>query len=73
MGIELMLDDFGTGYSSLNHLELFPFDFVKIDRPFVSRPGAEDANRGIHLGGGADCVEPGAQGDCGAGRDAAGR
>jgi EAL domain-containing protein (putative c-di-GMP-specific phosphodiesterase class I) len=47
MGIELMLDDFGTGYSSLNHLELFPFDFVKIDRPFASRPGAEDANRGI--------------------------
>jgi EAL domain-containing protein (putative c-di-GMP-specific phosphodiesterase class I) len=47
LGIEMMLDDFGTGYSSLNHLELFPFDFVKIDRPFVSRPGAEDANRGI--------------------------
>ena len=47
MGIQLMLDDFGTGYSSLNHLELFPFDFVKIDRPFASGPGAEDANRGI--------------------------
>ncbi|MEJ1963317.1 MAG: bifunctional diguanylate cyclase/phosphodiesterase [Gammaproteobacteria bacterium] len=47
MGIGLMLDDFGTGYSSLNHLELFPFDFVKIDRPFSSRLGSEDANRGI--------------------------
>jgi EAL domain-containing protein (putative c-di-GMP-specific phosphodiesterase class I) len=47
MGIQLMLDDFGTGYSSINHLELFPFDFVKIDRPFMSRLGADDANRGI--------------------------
>ncbi len=47
MGIEVMLDDFGTGYSSLNHLELFPFDFVKIDRPFVSRVGTDSANSGI--------------------------
>jgi diguanylate cyclase (GGDEF)-like protein len=47
MGIELMLDDFGTGYSSLSYLQLFPFDYVKIDRPFVKRTGSERANAAI--------------------------
>jgi EAL domain-containing protein (putative c-di-GMP-specific phosphodiesterase class I) len=47
MGIELMLDDFGTGYSSLSYLQLFPFDYVKIDRPFASRTGSERANNAI--------------------------
>jgi diguanylate cyclase (GGDEF)-like protein len=44
MGIQLMLDDFGTGYSSLSNLQLFPFDFVKIDRPFLNRTGSDQAN-----------------------------
>ena len=47
MGIELMLDDFGTGYSSLSYLQLFPFDYVKIDRPFVKHTGSERANAAI--------------------------
>jgi diguanylate cyclase (GGDEF)-like protein len=44
MGVELMLDDFGTGNSSLSDLQRFPFDYVKIDRPFVNRTGSERAN-----------------------------
>ncbi|HWX69981.1 MAG TPA: bifunctional diguanylate cyclase/phosphodiesterase [Steroidobacteraceae bacterium] len=47
MGIALMLDDFGTGYSSLSYLQLLPFDYVKIDRPFANRTGSERANNAI--------------------------
>jgi EAL domain-containing protein (putative c-di-GMP-specific phosphodiesterase class I) len=35
IGVRIVLDDFGAGYSSLNHLRLFPFDKLKIDKAFV--------------------------------------
>lgn len=35
-GIRFAIDDFGTQHSNLDVLGRFPFDFVKIDRQFVS-------------------------------------
>jgi EAL domain-containing protein (putative c-di-GMP-specific phosphodiesterase class I) len=36
LGARIALDDFGVGYSSLNHLRLYPFDKLKIDKAFVT-------------------------------------
>jgi diguanylate cyclase (GGDEF)-like protein len=41
MGIQLLLDNFGTGYASLSYLQLFPFQYLKIDRSFIHSLGAE--------------------------------
>lgn len=35
VGVQLSIDDFGSGFSSLGHLRRFPFDEIKIDRPYV--------------------------------------
>jgi EAL domain-containing protein (putative c-di-GMP-specific phosphodiesterase class I)/GGDEF domain-containing protein len=43
VGVQLSIDDFGSGFTSLGHLRRFPFDELKIDRPYV---GAMLAERG---------------------------
>jgi diguanylate cyclase (GGDEF)-like protein len=49
LGVHVMLDDFGTGFSSLNYLQLFLLDYVKIDRPFVTRTFSDRANSGMMI------------------------
>jgi diguanylate cyclase (GGDEF)-like protein len=66
LGVRLALDDFGTGHSSLSHLRTFPFDILKIAKPFVDKlrhhppdPTFVDAIVGLAISLGLETVAEG--------------
>ena len=47
MGFGLSLDDFGTGFSSIGYLRQFPFDWLKIDKSFISELGTNPTSNAL--------------------------
>lgn len=47
IGFEIMMDDFGSGYSSLNALSELTFDYLKVDRRFLSRIEFDTKSRAV--------------------------
>lgn len=43
-GVKFAIDDFGTEHSNLDLLKRFPFDYIKIDRQFISQIDIQGAD-----------------------------
>lgn len=43
-GVKLALDDYGAGLSSFNFLHAYPFEFIKLDRSFISTINHNEKN-----------------------------
>lgn len=44
LGVKVTLDDFGTGFSGMRSLQIFPFDYIKIDRGFIQNIESNDSD-----------------------------